>query len=84
MESISCLCQHVPVLTGLLKVLDTILQLPFLAHKFLHFDERVLARVLLEYGKTFTQVFVFLLQLEDLGVEIVEALALTLNSLSQR
>jgi hypothetical protein len=39
MESISSLREHVPILTCLLQMLYTILQLPFLAHELLNFDE---------------------------------------------
>jgi hypothetical protein len=82
-ELLPCFLELRPVLTRLLQVLDSILELPLLSHKLLHFTQRILASILLQDVEPLSQVFVLLLELEHLCVLVVNLLRLLLDGSSE-
>ena len=72
-----------PIVACLLKMFNTFLQRLFLIHEPLDFLERVFASVLFQCLESLSKVFVFILNLKDLSVLIIDELRLLLNSLAE-
>ena len=72
-----------PIIACLLQLCDSLLESLLLSHKFLNFNHAILTSVVFKHHETLTQVFVFVLKLEDLRVLVINELRLLLDGLSE-
>ena len=79
----SGLLQLSPVVVCLLQMLHPVLELSLFSHKLLNFCQWILPCVVFKHCQSFTQVLVFLGELEDLCISVIQLLRLPLNLFSE-